>query len=192
MLLTCSLEKRTLISVWVNHVSAFQVRKSLSSSLIALNISGGAHHLDLRYNKLFAPWRISMTFFLITKQNLILRFCLFFSCRGSNDADPVSVISARKTEADLIAHWVKMERTRLRKSLWNSVWVYFLSNHNSFSRQLWRKSGWLQIAQKILHRKYCPWVYLCALTLSCTLTVVSWHYVEWMCIEFICLNIFFF
>lgn len=33
--------------------------------------------------------------------------------RGSNDADPVSVIKARKTEADLIAQWVKMERTRL-------------------------------------------------------------------------------
>ncbi|XP_005733674.1 dipeptidyl peptidase 2 [Pundamilia nyererei] len=58
------------------------VRTSLSDSLIALNISGGAHHLDLR---------------------------------GSNEADPVSVISARKTEADLIAHWVKMERTRLQK-----------------------------------------------------------------------------
>ncbi|XP_037338562.1 dipeptidyl peptidase 2 isoform X2 [Pungitius pungitius] len=48
------------------------VRKSLSSSLIALNISGGAHHLDLR---------------------------------GSNDADPASVISVRKTEADLITQW---------------------------------------------------------------------------------------
>uniref|UniRef100_A0A8D0D0F2 Dipeptidyl-peptidase 7 n=1 Tax=Sander lucioperca TaxID=283035 RepID=A0A8D0D0F2_SANLU len=60
------------------------VRKSLSSSLIAVNIAGGAHHLDLR---------------------------------GSNDADPVSVISARKTEADLIAQWVKMERTKLQQSL---------------------------------------------------------------------------
>ncbi|XP_061585690.1 dipeptidyl peptidase 2 [Cololabis saira] len=60
------------------------VRQSLSSSLIALNISGGAHHLDLR---------------------------------GSNDADPVSVISARKNEAELIAEWVKMERNRLQKSL---------------------------------------------------------------------------
>ncbi|KAM4745970.1 dipeptidyl peptidase 2 [Anableps anableps] len=59
------------------------VRKSLSSSLVALNISGGAHHLDLR---------------------------------GSNEADPASVISARKTEAELIAQWVKMERTRLRTS----------------------------------------------------------------------------
>ncbi|XP_047237186.1 dipeptidyl peptidase 2 isoform X1 [Girardinichthys multiradiatus] len=59
------------------------VRKSLSSSLVALNISGGAHHLDLR---------------------------------GSNQADPASVITARKTEAELIAQWVKMERTRLQKS----------------------------------------------------------------------------
>ncbi|KAM4607151.1 dipeptidyl peptidase 2 [Polymixia lowei] len=55
------------------------VRKSLSSSLIAINISEGAHHLDLR---------------------------------ESNDADPESVINARKTESDLIAQWVKMERMR--------------------------------------------------------------------------------
>ncbi|XP_015235392.1 PREDICTED: dipeptidyl peptidase 2 [Cyprinodon variegatus] len=59
------------------------VRKSLSPSLVALNISGGAHHLDLR---------------------------------GSNEADPASVISARKTEAELIAQWVKTERTRLQAS----------------------------------------------------------------------------
>lgn len=55
------------------------VRKSLSSSLIAINISEGAHHLDLR---------------------------------ESNEADPVSVVKARKTEADTIAQWVKMERSR--------------------------------------------------------------------------------
>ncbi|XP_035021724.1 dipeptidyl peptidase 2 isoform X2 [Hippoglossus stenolepis] len=60
------------------------VRKSLSSSLIAVNIPEGAHHLDLR---------------------------------GSHDADPVSVITARKTEADIIAQWVKMERRSLKKSL---------------------------------------------------------------------------
>uniref|UniRef100_A0A6Q2ZG94 Dipeptidyl-peptidase 7 n=1 Tax=Esox lucius TaxID=8010 RepID=A0A6Q2ZG94_ESOLU len=53
------------------------VRKSLSSSLIAINISEGAHHLDLR---------------------------------GANDADPASVIKARKMESDTIAQWVKMER----------------------------------------------------------------------------------
>ncbi|KAM4575765.1 dipeptidyl peptidase 2 [Odontesthes bonariensis] len=58
------------------------VRKSLSSSLIALNISGGAHHLDLR---------------------------------GHNEADPPSVTSVRKTESELIAQWVKMERRRLRE-----------------------------------------------------------------------------
>ncbi|XP_056275277.1 dipeptidyl peptidase 2 [Pseudoliparis swirei] len=60
------------------------VRRSLSSSLVALNISGGAHHLDLR---------------------------------GSNEADPESVIRARRTEAELIAQWVKTERTRLQGAL---------------------------------------------------------------------------
>ncbi|XP_013879448.1 dipeptidyl peptidase 2 [Austrofundulus limnaeus] len=60
------------------------VRKSLSSSLIALNISGGAHHLDLR---------------------------------GSNEVDPESVISARQKEAEIIAQWVEMERSRLQKTL---------------------------------------------------------------------------
>ncbi|XP_077601261.1 dipeptidyl peptidase 2-like [Stigmatopora nigra] len=56
------------------------VRKSLSSSLIAINIAGGAHHLDLR---------------------------------GSNDADPASVIKARITEANLIKQWVEEERTKI-------------------------------------------------------------------------------
>ncbi|XP_061529140.1 dipeptidyl peptidase 2 isoform X2 [Phycodurus eques] len=60
----------------------FQVRKSLSSSLIAINIAGGAHHLDLR---------------------------------GSNDADPASVIEARKTEADLITQWVELERKQIQQ-----------------------------------------------------------------------------
>uniref|UniRef100_A0A8C5CSC2 Dipeptidyl-peptidase 7 n=1 Tax=Gadus morhua TaxID=8049 RepID=A0A8C5CSC2_GADMO len=57
------------------------VRTSLSPSVVAINITDGAHHLDLR---------------------------------GSNDADPASVISARKTEANLIAQWVAMERLRLK------------------------------------------------------------------------------
>lgn len=39
-----------------------------------------------------------------------------FLCRGYNDADPMSVITARKTEADIIAQWVKTERTRLQLS----------------------------------------------------------------------------
>uniref|UniRef100_A0A3B3CVX6 Dipeptidyl-peptidase 7 n=1 Tax=Oryzias melastigma TaxID=30732 RepID=A0A3B3CVX6_ORYME len=59
------------------------VRNSLSPSLIAINISDGAHHLDLR---------------------------------GSNAADPESVVKARKMEAELIAAWVKMERVRFRQS----------------------------------------------------------------------------
>uniref|UniRef100_A0A8C5HEN1 Dipeptidyl peptidase 2 n=1 Tax=Gouania willdenowi TaxID=441366 RepID=A0A8C5HEN1_GOUWI len=58
------------------------VRHSLSSSLVAINISEGAHHLDLR---------------------------------GSNEADPQSVITARKMEAELIAQWVNTERSRLLK-----------------------------------------------------------------------------
>ncbi|KAM8865788.1 dipeptidyl peptidase 2 [Synchiropus picturatus] len=57
------------------------VRKSLSSSLVAINIPDGAHHLDLR---------------------------------GSNDADPVSVITARRMESKLIARWVEAEKTRLQ------------------------------------------------------------------------------
>lgn len=57
------------------------VRKSLSPSLIAINIPDGAHHLDLR---------------------------------GSNEADPPSVIKARKQESEILAQWVKMAR---RKSL---------------------------------------------------------------------------
>ncbi|XP_061133680.1 dipeptidyl peptidase 2 isoform X4 [Syngnathus typhle] len=60
------------------------VRKSLSPSLIAINIAGGAHHLDLR---------------------------------GSNVADPASVIEARKAEADLISQWVELERTRIQQLL---------------------------------------------------------------------------
>ncbi|XP_023141007.2 dipeptidyl peptidase 2 [Amphiprion ocellaris] len=58
------------------------VRKALSSSLVAINISEGAHHLDLR---------------------------------ASNEADPVSVIKARKREAELITQWVEMERRRSQK-----------------------------------------------------------------------------
>lgn len=38
------------------------------------------------------------------------------SRRGSNAADPESVIKARKMEAELIAAWVKMERVRFRQS----------------------------------------------------------------------------
>lgn len=57
------------------------VRKSLSSSLIAINIPDGAHHLDLR---------------------------------GSNPADPDSVIQARKQEAQVISQWLKMERMKHR------------------------------------------------------------------------------
>ncbi|KAJ8263385.1 hypothetical protein COCON_G00158420 [Conger conger] len=57
------------------------VRKTLSPSLIAINIAAGAHHLDLR---------------------------------GSNEADPPSVILARWMESGIIAQWVAMER---RKSL---------------------------------------------------------------------------
>ncbi|KAG7281465.1 hypothetical protein CRUP_012408 [Coryphaenoides rupestris] len=57
------------------------VRTSLSLSVVAINITEGAHHLDLR---------------------------------GSNDADPASVITARKTEAKLIAQWVEMARLKMK------------------------------------------------------------------------------
>ncbi|XP_029999419.1 dipeptidyl peptidase 2 [Sphaeramia orbicularis] len=56
------------------------VRRSISPSLVAINITGGAHHLDLR---------------------------------GSNEADPESVLVARKTEADLIAKWVTMSKDQM-------------------------------------------------------------------------------
>lgn len=42
---------------------------------------------------------------------------LLFAFRASNDADPESVIQARRTEADVIAQWVKVERTRLRAQI---------------------------------------------------------------------------
>lgn len=42
--------------------------------------------------------------------------CCFFSmCRGSNDADPESVIKARKMEGELISQWVQMEKNRLKQ-----------------------------------------------------------------------------
>lgn len=37
-----------------------------------------------------------------------------FCFRGSNYADPLSVISARNTEAFLITQWVTAEKTRLK------------------------------------------------------------------------------
>nr|XP_006640629.1 PREDICTED: dipeptidyl peptidase 2 isoform X1 [Lepisosteus oculatus] len=55
------------------------IRNSLSPTLIAINITDGAHHFDLR---------------------------------GSDAADPVSVREARRTEAEIIAEWVKTERMK--------------------------------------------------------------------------------
>ena len=66
-----------------------QVTQSLSESLVAILIKGGAHHLDLRY-----------------KQRLSSSRCHFLF-RFSNPADPPSVTEAREKERDIIAGWIK-------------------------------------------------------------------------------------
>ena len=88
-----------------------QVLHSLSESLTAILIEGGAHHLDLRYNTAhYCNCMITCAVRYSLQVNGILaiiftHFLLFN--RGSNPNDPLAVIKARAAEKYIIAHWIK-------------------------------------------------------------------------------------
>lgn len=90
----------------------WQVLRNLSLSLVAINIQGGAHHLDLRCGLARMCWGVGGA--VGPSKGLTPSLCPLLFLRGTHSQDPVSVQEARKIEATLIHQWVK-EAQKIRK-----------------------------------------------------------------------------